>query len=292
MTSDSTGYITRILVKDYKLTSLPKSTVLYTLLVTGFTALLHPASFFEERTGKFNPTPSFIVKVRYSELRKMHKMVRKEFAGEKVPPFPPKKWIGNKNKAFLDRRMESLNTYLKRLLLIKEMCHSHSLLHAITPTHAINLVLTSMVPEDTCDFVASCLRYTPAQASIPPEYQPFISQRKHELDSPASGSLPEVEMILDGELVRVRCCVKKNLPCDQTKAREEEERLEKWTKNEFVMTMNTDDSLRSEPPLPFPYSPKSAPPSRFGSFASSDSPEPSYLTFRQFLKSPPTNCTN
>lgn len=276
--------ISRIVVKDFKLTSSGGNAVFYTLLVTGFTALLHPAAFFEERTGKFNPMPSFIVRLRYSEIRKMHKRLKAEWKGVKLPPFPPKKWIGSKNEAFLLRRMESLNIYYKRLLLIRNMPQSAVILTSLRPTKTVDLVLRSAVPANTCDFIANCLKYTPCAAPIPAEYTEFIAARKRAIES--AEDLPEVDMILDGELVRVKCTVKKNVPLDQAPPTPDTPEICTTPKAEFVMTLNNTDSMSLPPP---PYTPKSAPGSHFGSFASSDSPEPSFLTFRQILKS--TNCS-
>jgi PX domain len=49
-------------------------------------------------------------RTRYKELENLNKKLR-EIKGLNIPEFPPKKWFGNKDKAFLTQRMKKLETY-------------------------------------------------------------------------------------------------------------------------------------------------------------------------------------
>lgn len=48
---------------------------------------------------------------RYSNLEKLHQILRKEANSDTFPKFPPKKFFGDKNEKFLKQRQEELNLY-------------------------------------------------------------------------------------------------------------------------------------------------------------------------------------
>ena len=56
------------------------------------------------------------VHLRYSQLEKLSKFVNKTFKNDLfVRPFPPKKWLGNTDPYFIEKRMNELQLYLEDL---------------------------------------------------------------------------------------------------------------------------------------------------------------------------------
>ena len=58
-----------------------------------------------------------LMKTRYSELLMLHQELLKTYGGENLPPFPPKKCLGNQKEDFLERRKKVLEVYFNRLAL-------------------------------------------------------------------------------------------------------------------------------------------------------------------------------
>lgn len=64
-------------------------------------------------------------KIRYSQMYEFDKKIRPFFQEFRyLLPFPPKKYIGNKNPDFITSRMEQLQTYLGNLVRIPGICTS------------------------------------------------------------------------------------------------------------------------------------------------------------------------
>lgn len=62
-----------------------------------------------------------LMKTRYSELLSLHQELKKEYGGEHLPPFPPKKCLGNQKEDFLERRKRLLVVYFNRLALTVDL---------------------------------------------------------------------------------------------------------------------------------------------------------------------------
>jgi len=52
---------------------------------------------------------------RYKSIRKLHHKLQAHFPQRKLPPFPPKKWWGSRDPAFVERRRMALELYLQQL---------------------------------------------------------------------------------------------------------------------------------------------------------------------------------
>jgi hypothetical protein len=52
---------------------------------------------------------------RYSSLRDLHDVLRKEANTSKFPKFPPKKYFGNTDERFLNQRMAALDHYFNQV---------------------------------------------------------------------------------------------------------------------------------------------------------------------------------
>lgn len=64
-------------------------------------------------------------KIRYSQMYEFDQKIRPYFQEFRyLLPFPPKKYIGNKNPEFITSRMEQLQTYLGNLVRIPGICTS------------------------------------------------------------------------------------------------------------------------------------------------------------------------
>lgn len=280
--SQPEGQISRLAITGSRLCLVGgHSVVVYSLLVSGCSDALHPASFFEDRTLKFNPSPSFVVYRRYRDLRKMHEALTREMQETVLPPFPAKKWLGNKTKSFIQKRTIDLKTYFKRLMLVKGIGNCMTLRPLLTPDRSIPLTIVATKPFAQADLMSTCLGFIPAGAVPPPEYDAFISLRvKHH-----SARLLPVDMIIEGKLIRV-------IPTLLSSAPEESaEPSASCYNGDFLMIANG-VTLRKDSGLAFDSNSRSAPGSQFGSFAStSETSETSFRVFRNFLKSLANSCT-
>ena len=270
------GQISRLAITGSRLCLVGGSpVVVYSLLVSGCSRALHPVSFFEDRTLKFNPSPSFVVYRRYRDLRKLHDAVAKEMQGNVLPPFPAKKWLGNKTKSFVQKRTADLKTYFKRLMLVKGIGHCMALRPLLTPHHSIPLTIVSAKASAKADLIRTCLSFVPAGAVPPPEYDAFLSLRvKHH-----SEQLLPVDMIIEGKLLRVVPTLLPSVPEGISEC------CASCYNGDFLMRVEG-VTLRKDSGVALDSNTKSAPGSQFGSFAStSDLPEASFRVFRHFLKS-------
>lgn len=278
MTSSQTqpeGQISRLAITGSRLCLVAGHlVVMYSLLVSGCSSALHPASFFEDRTLKFNPSPSFVVYRRYRDLRKMHEALEKEMQETALPPFPAKKWLGNKTKSFIQKRTADLKTYFKRLMLVKGIGHSQSLRPLLTPDLCIPLTIVTTKSSAKADLMRTCLSFVPVGAVPPPEYDAFLSLRVKQ----HSDQLLPVDMIVEGKLLRV-------IPTLLPSAPEDSSPCASCYNGDFLMRVEG-VTLRKDSGVTLDSNTKSAPGSQFGSFAStSDLPEASFRVFRNFLKS-------
>lgn len=73
----------------------------------------------ENRKENFQKNEGGIIlmKTRYSELLILHQELEKQFGAENLPPFPPKKCLGNQKEDFIERRKRLLEVYFNRLAL-------------------------------------------------------------------------------------------------------------------------------------------------------------------------------
>ena len=59
------------------------------------------------------------IRKRFSEMDRLDKTIRAALCNHtNFPQFPPKKWIGNTNEAFIQQRTEDLDRYLIQLLRV------------------------------------------------------------------------------------------------------------------------------------------------------------------------------
>ncbi len=68
----------------------------------------HVGYFLEIETG---PNMSFTISKRYSELKTLNDLLRKETNNNSFPKFPPKKFFGFASEEFINRRQQELNVY-------------------------------------------------------------------------------------------------------------------------------------------------------------------------------------
>lgn len=52
---------------------------------------------------------------RYSSLRNLHELMKKEASGKNFPPFPPKKFFGAEDEKFVLKREKDLNTFFESI---------------------------------------------------------------------------------------------------------------------------------------------------------------------------------
>lgn len=75
------------------------------------------AVIYEIQIGikNFNDIVISNYKLRFSDLEKMDKSLRQINNYKNLPKFPPKKWFGNTNANFLQKRQNELQNYLNTL---------------------------------------------------------------------------------------------------------------------------------------------------------------------------------
>ena len=205
----------------------------------------------------------------------MHEALVKEMRHTILPPFPPKKWLGNLSKSFILKRTADLKTYFKRLMLVKGISQCPTLLSLLTPDRSIPLTVVSSKPDAQTDFIKGCLSFVPADAVPPPEYDAFVALRV----KLHSEQLLPVDMIIEGKLVRVVPSILNYEPKENTK------NCARCYNGDLLMLVEGGVSRRNSL-LAQDSNSRSVPNSLFCSFASvSDTPAVSFRAFRNFLRS-------
>ncbi len=68
--------------------------------------MVYELTFENESEGR-----SFKILKRYSELKNLNDILRKETPSNSFPKFPPKKFFGSSNEEFIIKRQQELNSY-------------------------------------------------------------------------------------------------------------------------------------------------------------------------------------
>ena len=63
---------------------------------------------------------AFKVLKRYSELKTLHDLLKKETNSNSFPKFPPKKFFGFANEEFINKRQQELNLFFEGICNSKE----------------------------------------------------------------------------------------------------------------------------------------------------------------------------
>lgn len=74
---------------------------------------------------------SFAVLKRYSELKTLNDLLRKETPSSLFPKFPPKKFFGSREEEFINKRQQEINLYFNTLSTNEEFAKLPSLLKFI-----------------------------------------------------------------------------------------------------------------------------------------------------------------
>jgi hypothetical protein len=108
-----------------------KRFVMYTLQVRGTTPYIHPMAMFDRNACLPLDVPTYWVKIRYSALLDMHKRLVEDFPMNKLPEFPPKRWMRNTSLQVIEDRKVRLNNYFSELLAVPKLCSAPNLLQLL-----------------------------------------------------------------------------------------------------------------------------------------------------------------
>ena len=240
MQASNFGHVSALLITDFKhiegtlYSANNHKFVLYTLLVEGHYRFLHPSSYFQGKPSKFNVSPAFKTYVRYRDLYNTHLELSKLHSG--LPEFPPKRWFGHRSDKFVCRRINLLNEYFRKLMLREEVKSSESLLKAIQPSRALDVLVVGPVRVGKAKFIKRFLHYRPMEAEVASEYSSLVnhitSRTMSSLYANESNIFSEIEqftpidMVLGDWLVRVNSILIVNLSARPTSAELQKVELE------------------------------------------------------------------
>jgi hypothetical protein len=108
-----------------------KRFVMYTLQVRGTTPYIHPMAKFDRNSCLPLDVPMYWVKIRYSSLLNMHKRLVVDFPMNKLPEFPPKRWMRNTSLHVIEDRKTRLNNYFSELLAVPKLCSAPNLIQVL-----------------------------------------------------------------------------------------------------------------------------------------------------------------
>ena len=154
----------------------------------------------------------------------MHTDLVRVHSNVELPEFPPKKWFGHRSAKFVCRRMNMLNEYFRKLMLIEEVRASECLLKAIQPCKSLDLLVIGQAKIGKAKFTKRFLHYKPAGIEVTGEFSPFVNHITTRSVSSAMANdstvfseieqFTPVDVIVDDWLVRVNSIQIRNVSGD------------------------------------------------------------------------------
>lgn len=194
--------IQRVAVTDYRLRSASKdSYVQYTLLVHGKTPNLHPSAYYDSDACLYTDCPVFTVFSRFSHLSELHKALQTHHRSLRLPEFPPKRWLGNRQEAFLQERMRLLSAYFELLLEYPQLQTSPLLCDFCRPEKELNIAVVGCEGVGKVRLLDGFMHYS--RKNLHSDL-PRIEHRKASNIDPAEYSFP-LDIIIRKRLLRLLC---------------------------------------------------------------------------------------
>lgn len=156
----------------------------------------------------------------------MHNDLARAYSNLSLPEFPPKKWFGHFSEKFICKRMNLLNDYFRKLLLIEEIRTSECVLKAIQPCKSLDLIVIGQIRAGKAKFVKRFLHHIPPGGQVSGEYSALVNHISTRSVSSTvvceSTVLSEIEqftpidLVMDDWLVRVNSIQVRNVCGDLT----------------------------------------------------------------------------
>ena len=183
----------------------------YCLLVQGATAYLHPLSFYDRDTCLISETPTSVMWIRFSQIKKLHKDLAAQFP-EETPDLPPNKWFGCRSVSAAEARKKELHLYFSKLLECERIRLCEPLSTFCQPQLSLNLCIVGSSDTPKMRLLSDFYRVNPSSLRTPLS-PPAVTDDCY----PERASLP-IDLIIDRVLLRIKSIEVRNV--DMTRLEE------------------------------------------------------------------------
>jgi hypothetical protein len=168
----------------------------YVLVVQGESPCMHIMCFLDLETCLPQKPPCFEVSARFSQLSLLHQQLTALHLD--LPPFPPKRWLGNKSASFIEQRSAQLNSYFAALLERQELRVSSLWETAFAPVKVVAVAVVGQPGIGKIRLVEAFLNCTAENRTQ------HISTLEENARGSELGQVCPIDMIVNKVLVRVR----------------------------------------------------------------------------------------